>query len=462
MYDIIGFGSTHISFEQDVAVLKQFRDCCRQDVLFVVGGQEATHNFEQLLNAGFDVAILGYGEYVMLEIAKALGAYRRIGLSAFQDIEGLATKSEGTLSVQKARRVTKQDVAALFYTQILKMDIPYNRYWEVNSKRAGALSVNNSFTPEMVRLYTSTRCPSHCGYCSSHKFIQAAQGAAHNGICLSGKQVAELVVHHHRKYGARIFLFSDDEFLAWRQRSRDFCQAIIDAKNRGELDPAVAFHCQARVIDFLCGMGNIDTDLIELLRQAGFTGISLGVESFSDHLLRTPVMNKPGYDRVKTFRVIDALSAAGLRPHVFIILCVPDATPQDILDTLRSILEVVEKGCSLSISPLVYALPGAPAQTLSGYAVKTLQFISPVTHQAIPLAQYFIPRDATVASLAENFHTLETETAKRVLQEMHWTDGTVNYLMETLLRGIGIAEFFGENALAETFKKRLFASVARS
>lgn len=461
-YDIIGFGTAHISFEQDINVLKRFRDCCGKDVLFVAGGQEATHNHAQVLAAGFDVVALGLGEYVMLEIARALDGYRREGFKAFAGIAGIAYAGAAGIQLQKARRVEHQDIQDLFYDQVLKSDIPYTRYWSDNSTRAKALSFNNSFIPEMVRLYTATRCPSHCGYCSSHRFLRTAQGEQHNGMYLSGRQVAELVVWHHQKYGAKIFLFSDDEFLAWRKRSREFCEEILAAKARGDLHPDVAFHCQARVIDFLSGGGVVDIDLIARLRQAGFTGLSLGVESFSERLLRTPIMNKPGYDKHKALKVINALLTGGLRPHVFIILCVPDATPEDILDNVRTILTVVELGCSISISPLVYVLPGSPAHDLSGYPVKTTPFVSPVTHQTIPLVQYFIPRDSAVAALAENFQDITERVSRRVLREIGWKQQSVNYLMETQLRCIGIAEFFGDTALAEAFLERLRTGVAEA
>ena len=93
---------------------------------------------------------------------------------------------------------------------------------------------------------------------------------------LTPEQVLDLIRMYVDRYGARGFLFSDDDFPVGNKpgldRLRRLCELIIADKASGRLPEDLHFACQARILDFvernIGGPRRPMRDLLKLMYQA--------------------------------------------------------------------------------------------------------------------------------------------------------------------------------------------------
>ena len=113
---------------------------------------------------------------------------------------------------------------------------------------------------------TSRGCPFRCTFCS----VASVWGRRYRYF--SAQRVVNDVQDLIEKYGARGIYFREDNFTVNRKRVVDFCNRIL------ERDIGIQWMCETRV-------DSLDRDLIQLMRDAGCTGLYVGVESSSQRLL---------------------------------------------------------------------------------------------------------------------------------------------------------------------------------
>ena len=70
------------------------------------------------------------------------------------------------------------------------------------------------------------------------------------------------------------------------------------------------------------------------MEKASFLSIGLGVETFSDRLLKCPSINKKGLTSADSLKVIDAMLSTKIVPQINIIIGIPESTPDELADTL--------------------------------------------------------------------------------------------------------------------------------
>jgi len=423
-YAIIGMSVSHYHMAGDLEALWEFRRAAAgRRVLFIAGGQEATYNYGQWLRAGVDAVVLGYGERPLLELARAWDSPGAEAPGVFHGLEGLAWREGGEFLFRPRPRLTPEEFKDITYDRVLGLDIPFGEYWRQIAAKLGDLNFSTSvFIPELARVYTSSHCPNRCGYCSSHQFLSFSQGGKAPIFALDARQVFALVTHYIGTYGARGFLFSDDEFLADKDRAREFCRLVIQAKRDGTMGAGVMFNCQARVADFLIREGGgrrVDTDFIDQLVLAGFHSLGLGVESFSDRLLTCPSMCKAGYGRADSLALIDAMLERGLVPQVNIILFIPESTPEEVMLSARTGMEIIAKGCQTAVTPLLFDIPGAPRHGDPDYPVTTTAFTNPESGETIDITGHFIPRDPLVARAAQGIVREAEELREAFVRDGH-------------------------------------------
>lgn len=457
-YKIVGMSVSHMHMEDDIKLLSQFRSANISDCFFIAGGQEATYNYKQWLDAGFDAAVLGYGEYPLLAIAQSIQKYGCADKKDLSRISGLAFYQDDEIHLVPAQPVSPEDFELLTFDNVLSTQIPYDAYWDQAKSRAKALNLrSNVFIPELARIYTSSHCPNHCGFCSSHRFLSFAQSSPAKPRMLDADKVFELVLHYANTYGAKGFLFSDDEFLVSRKRATDFCNLVIRAKQNGELAQGTMLNCQARVADFKNPheRQRVDSDFIKLLYAAGFHSISLGVESFSDRLRATPVMNKKGFSGDQVFNVIQEMIDAGITPQVNIILFIPDTTREEIMYNMQCGIKVMNMGCTIAVTTHLLSVPGAPCYNNADYPHELIEITSAITGKSIPVSKHFIPKDPFIARTADQYQQAFNAEQESFLKRNAWPFETVHKSMLGIISFIAIADLLGEGDQAMQWRKHL-------
>lgn len=448
-YDIVGISVSHYNVLQDLELLWTVRDAARRAgrrCLFVGGGQEATMNYAQWLHMGIDVVLAGFAEKRLYELctryATAMPGTPLATLTAGMDGCGVQLP-DGTIRFTPAAPLDEAEFHELSYAQLLKLRVPFHAYWEQVRSEIGTTNFHkNKFTVENARLFTSSHCPRGCGFCSSQTFLPSAQAKKLPIIMLTAEQVMTLLTHYANDYGAKSFLFSDDDFLVGSrpglERAFEISRRIRAAKADGTFPDEAHFSCQTRVINFLHrenGTTQPNWPFIESLHDAGFHSIGLGVETFSERLLRCPSVNKMGITVADCRMAVDALLARGLLPQINLILAVPESTVDEMVHSMRVGADYIRQGCQVAVTSLMKAIPGAPMLTSRDYAHTTLSWTNPETNRSVEIAHYFVPQDPQIAAIVHDIEPASEEELRRWKANSPWQGGTTPKFL------VGLATF---------------------
>ncbi|MGE5505001.1 MAG: B12-binding domain-containing radical SAM protein [Actinomycetota bacterium] len=450
-YDIIGFSVSHPHMLEELDLLWRFRAAAEQGAnptVFIAGGQEAALNWRQWLDVGIEVCFLGFAEKTLTEFCRRRDAGAATVADLCRGLDGVAWRDDGGAEVfSPAPALTAAEFSGLFHDHFRQVVIPYDRYWAMVRRRMADIELGAArYVIENLRLYTSSHCPRRCGFCSSQAFLPQSQDGPLPIIALTAPQVVDLVRHAVDTYGARGVLFSDDDFPIGNKfgidRLTEFCRTIIDLKGKGELPGDLQFGCQARALDFvLRGDGNRrpNRDLLQLMRQAGFVSIGIGVETFCDRLLGMPSVNKVGVSVADCRMVIDAILDAGIAAKVQLIVGIPESTVDELTETIVTALHYVRRGCDISINGQMLAMPGAPVFDQGLYEQAALSWTHPRTGRAEAIADYFIPSDPLIARVANRYVDAADAELAELCRRMGWEGKWVHKRVVTLTGLMAVA-----------------------
>ena len=417
-YNIIGISVTHWNMVSDLDFLytiKKIVNSAKKNTLLLAGGFSATLNYKEWLNCGFDLICVGYAEDTLLKICENYSSEKNKEelISFFGTLSGAAFKNlSGKAVFNHSKPLSKEDFEYKMFTSAMNIDIPYMEYWDYMNKRAtGILSINKrSYVIENARLYTSSRCLANCGYCCCPAFLSVAQKTFANLYMLSAKQIYELVVYHVKKYGAKSFSLNDEDFLIGSKsginRVMEFCDLIIQSKKNGEISEDIKFSCQTRASDFLIKDTNqkkiVNFPLIKKMTDAKFHNVSLGIETFSETMIKLPSINKP-YACIEDYHhVLEAMMEVGLYPTINLILGIPEETPEGLISTIEQTIKYIDKPCQVSAATKMLSFPGAPIWNSKDYPTENIIWENPITKEKVSIPIYYKPQNKKIADLIES------------------------------------------------------------
>ena len=482
VYDVVGISVAHdkVLGEQkmigDLDLLWRLRaaaDRSGKRPLFVAGGQAATLNWQQWLKLGIDMIFLGFAEKPLYEMCSRLFLQplhlgNGLDIAALADgIPGIAYRDkEQTEYYVPAERVTEKLFRELFFEMPMSYNMPYHEFWDLLKAKAADNELGGSqFIFENVRIYSTSHCPFGCGFCNSQSFlpesvtekellmperegIVLSKGKGKTRVIqLSAQELGQLVLYYVNKYGARSFLFSDDDFLVGSKRgldrAKEFCNIILDYKKTGLIPMETRFSSQTRVSDFLIGKNKtVNRELMQLMRNAGWLSCSLGIETFSDKMLRVPSINKVGFNSMDCKAVSDAMIEIGIVPQINIILGIPEYTLEELMKTVRTAVEYIIKGCDLSLSRQLLCLPGAPMYSGGRYKTEKVKWTHPVTGEVAEIPDYFVPEDTAIAQAMEHFDEMAQIELDRVILKMGWQDKIPAKRVISIAALVGLGKLF--------------------
>ena len=281
-------------------------------------------------------------------------------------------------------------------------------------------------------------------------------------IQLSAEETAKLILMYVNRYGAKSFLFSDDDFPVGSKqglaRVHDFCSIIVDYKRDGLIPEGVTFSCQARVADFLKRVKKQtipNWEILEIMKQAGFHSIGMGVETFSDKLLLAPSVNKMGIKVSDCRLIIDAMLTIGLVPQINIILGIPESTVEELVETMEIAVHYITQGCDVAVSRRLLALPGAPIYDAGLYELRSNKWINPVNGQEVLIADYFVPGDPVIAEAMDTMEQEAADELKRITREKGWEGKIVHKRVVGMSALIALSRLIKRNDVAAQFRSVL-------
>ncbi len=273
----------------------------------VAGGPHATAEPAEVLEHGFDVAVVGEGEKTLVDLVRVLRSGGNLS-----DVAGLAWLDDaGSLQTSPLRAFPKDLDDLPGPLDVLDL-IERDRYVEPGM----------AILPPVI---TSRGCPGRCTFCSNN--VSGNRYRFH-----SAGRIIEEVRGWQEHGGAAALFFQDTAFTAHRKRTLELCRQLAN------LSPSISWVCKARC-------DQIDRELAMAMAAAGCTSVFFGAESGSDAVLER--IGK-GLTVGNIEKSIDVAHAAGLGAYVHIMVGFHDETVEE-LDATCALME--------RLAPLVKGFP---------------------------------------------------------------------------------------------------------
>ncbi|MDP2601177.1 MAG: radical SAM protein [Deltaproteobacteria bacterium] len=287
----------------------------RTDAIVVMGGSHASAVPESLLaspNVGY--VIRGEGERAFVEFVRYLN-----GEQPIDRVPSLAYRSRGEIVFNPIGDNFPIDELSFPHLSDLRSS---------NYQLAGK---------PMTFMITSRSCPHKCSFCSVHTTF----GTDYRRRSL--ENVLEEIELRHRQ-GYRVIDFEDDNLTYYKNTFKEVCRRLIARFPNREME-FVAMNG----ISYL----SLDDELLELMRQAGFSHLNLALVS-SDKTVRETTKRPHTIDAY--LKVVHKAQALGFKIVSYQILGLPNETLDSMIQTLafNARLPVL-----LGASPF-YLTPDAP------------------------------------------------------------------------------------------------------
>jgi len=209
------------------------------ELIIVAGGPHLTTNKEKVLLEclAIDIGVVGEGEITLIEVMRDC---------EISSIRGVIYRTQGNVYFVGDREF------------ISNLDnIPFPKYEGFKLEKYGS----------MMTLNSSRGCPYRCIFCAAPRILgRKWRNRSANGM------ITEFMYWYRQGY--RDFAFSDSNFGVQKQRVLDFCDEILSTKFN------VRFHADGLRAD------HFDRFMLEKMKIAGFIGLTFGVESGSDAVLK--------------------------------------------------------------------------------------------------------------------------------------------------------------------------------
>jgi len=334
-WDIIGFSILDATIEYDISKINAAGALAPQ-ALLVGGGSQATLNYQTLFDKAIDLdmVILGQDPFALLNIANE----KQISLFSPNEATGIVLR-------RHAKPVTGEEWTDWIYEldfQAMHQDL----YW----KKTACLYDNPQFQDiNTFRLFMHNFCPVNCAYCTLTGLQRAATGKPTKAVGLAGNDTIKIIKRVLEKYpDTHQIFFCDDDYLLTPQWERGFTEAMIEAKEKGEIKKELGFIC-------LTNINRLDEQAIERCARAGFRVLSIGVESVSQWKLNS--MNKPQTPE-RIWKVTEQILRHGIKPYYTLLIHTPYERPEDMVVDINGFRRMAKMGVGLSIEPYLMPLHG--------------------------------------------------------------------------------------------------------
>ena len=288
-----------------------------KNITVIMSSSDAADHYEKYLNHGVDFVVIGEGEITLRELISSIDQKE----NNFNNIDGLAFKSNGKIIKTAARQIFKElDSFPMPAWDLIDIST-YKKIWIENK---GYFSLN---------IATTRGCPFKCNWCAKPIY-----GNRYNSR--SPKKVTEEIEYLINKFDVNHFWMCDDIFglkQGWVQEFRD------EVKKKGL---KFNYKIQSRV-DLL-----LQEDTISALAESGAETVWVGAESGSQKIL--DAMDK-GTTVEQIYKATKLLKKNNIHPAFFLQFGYLGEEKTDIENTIEMVLDLMPDEIGISVS---YPLPG--------------------------------------------------------------------------------------------------------
>lgn len=368
--------------------------------LVVMGGLHASMNYSEACQY-CDYVLLGEGEESILKLIDCLKNDQAV------TFPGVAYQRDGkAVSTGACPPPCNIDV------------IPDRNLIYRYQKMAG----HNTIWPQV---HASRGCPHNCDYCAvvRHFGRKVRTRSPENVV----EDIRQAITFHSRGHHrlAKVLWLTDDNFFADRDWAVQVLNAIIRSGIRYQ------FTVQAR---YEVGF---DDEMLELLKQAGFCEIAMGIEFLEDEAFKS-LHKKSTYGEI--VRSVENIQRHGLRVRGLFIVGA-DNHEKGVGERLADFV-IAHNICGVLIQSM-YFVPGTPVyDTHKSKLIHTdwSKYNGNVVHYPEKISPYDLQREIIIASK-------KIYSGKRLLQAVFHRRG--------LERLLFVGEFFWQRSVRRALKKEL-------
>jgi radical SAM superfamily enzyme YgiQ (UPF0313 family) len=269
-----------------------------RDIKIIVGSFHPTFCPEEVMqNPDIDFTVIGEGEIPLLHLAKEL----KKDSPKWERVPGIYYRDGGDGQVRNNPRVN-------LINNLDELPFP-----------ARDLVLNCDYDLYRVHTISTGRgCPYTCTFCADRRLWGG------NVRRRSVDSVIEELRLLEYTYKIIYVDFADGTFTYDRKYLKAFCNAMINHNLN------IKWRCTARY-------DNLDEDILQLMKQAGCSGLYLGLESGSNRILRY-IDKKFTVDKI--IKVSKMISDSGIPVATSVLLGLPDEGKEDIEATLEFMKKV--------------------------------------------------------------------------------------------------------------------------
>jgi len=261
--DIVGITNPFTAQVDNTIKISEIVKDIDNEISTIVGGPHVSVRATQFLKdaENVDIAVIGEGEYTMLDIMKYYEGETDINIS---EIQGIVYRKGNTVTLNPQRRFIKNLDALPFPAYHL---VDMEKY--LNPKRIRYRSTKYLRELSMI---TSRGCPFNCIFCSIHLHMGKAWRAH------SKEYIIRHIEHVVNNYSVEHIHFEDDNLTLNMKRFESILDGIIKRGIKFSWDTPNGIRADKLTIDIL-----------KKMKKTGCTNLTIGVESGDQYILDTVI-----------------------------------------------------------------------------------------------------------------------------------------------------------------------------
>lgn len=320
--DLIGIGFMSAESKAAKAVIGRLKNDF-DDAVIVAGGRHPSNFPRHVLRWGADFVIVGEGETTLSELIDALSGEP----SGLKNVRGLAfLDKDGVICFSpRVEETADLDLIPAYHL------VPYQRFIDTRMALVGRYLRSGWVA-------TSRGCFSKCSYCRDPNFGRKLRPRSMNAVMDDVRLQLE-------NYDLDCFYIIDDMFAANEERVMEFCGRFLDTQKK--FKRKLYFAATARG-------DTLTRPMVEAMKRAGCTQLSIGLESGSQRILDFLDTRKNVSDAVNAFEM---LKGSGIDTFVNLMVGVPVEEEGDIAATVNLVRRL--RPTLVGVSFLT-AYPGTP------------------------------------------------------------------------------------------------------
>ncbi|MBW2595355.1 MAG: B12-binding domain-containing radical SAM protein [Deltaproteobacteria bacterium] len=288
--DVVGSTSVTMNFPAAADIIRTAKRH-RPSILTIMGGPHVSFAVADTLETypEIDMLVVGEGEKTIMELVPHM-----IERGSWPDIKGLAFRQGGGIVVTEQRELI---------SDLDSIPMPARHLLPMSRYRALGFPVS---------IITSRGCPNACIFCQGRRMV--GKKVRYRSVEYVMDEIERIL-----SYGISRINIADDLFTSNKARVREICGEI---RRRGLDFKWSAF---SRV-------NTVDSEILELMRDAGCDSVSFGIESGNPEMLKRV---KKGITLDQARDAVRMCKEAGILAHASFMVGLPGESPETLRDTLE-------------------------------------------------------------------------------------------------------------------------------